>query len=118
METREPVTGASPSLRARTRLWRPWVSGGTIPAVSVQGDWHALAGDETRFEDGTPNYLNVPDLQFGLSWVNGIGMDVIRLRGSCLTGWLISRLAGLRHSCGTPMALIYGPAATRDRGGT
>jgi selenocysteine lyase/cysteine desulfurase len=103
---------------ALERLWRPWFSGGTIYAVSVQGDWHALAGDESRFEDGTLNYLNVPDLQFGLSWVNGIGMDVIQLRVSCLTGWLIGRLAGLRHSDGTAMALIYGPAGTSCRGGT
>jgi len=104
--------------QALERLWRPWFSGGTIYAVSVQGDWHALAGDETRFEDGTPNYLNVPDLQFGLSWVKGIGVEVIQLRVSCLTGWLLGRLAGLRHSCGTPMTLIYGPAGTLDRGGT
>ena len=36
----------------------------------------------------------------------------------CLTGWLIDRLAALRHGNGEPMARIYGPANTRDRGGT
>jgi selenocysteine lyase/cysteine desulfurase len=36
----------------------------------------------------------------------------------CLTGWLLDRLAGLRHGNGTPMARIYGPASTRGRGGT
>ena len=36
----------------------------------------------------------------------------------CLTGWLIDRLAALRHGNGEPMARIYGPASTRDRGGT
>jgi selenocysteine lyase/cysteine desulfurase len=103
---------------ALARLWRPWFSGGTIYAVSVQGDWHALAGDESRFEDGTLSFLHVPDLEFGLSWVNGIGMDLINLRVQCLTGWLLGRLAAMRHSGGEPMALIYGPADTRDRGGT
>jgi selenocysteine lyase/cysteine desulfurase len=36
----------------------------------------------------------------------------------CLIGWLINRLAALRHGNGEPMARIYGPAGTRDRGGT
>ena len=36
----------------------------------------------------------------------------------CLTGWLLDRLAALRHGNGEPMARIYGPAGTRDRGGT
>jgi selenocysteine lyase/cysteine desulfurase len=103
---------------ALARLWRPWFSGGTINAVSVQGDWHVLAGDEARFEDGTLNFLNIPDLEFGLSWVNGIGVDVIHERVRCLTGWMLGRLAALRHSGGEPMALIYGPAGPDGRGGT
>jgi selenocysteine lyase/cysteine desulfurase len=103
---------------ALARLWRPWFSGGTINVVSVQADWHALAGDESRFEDGTLNFLNIPDLEFGLSWVNDIGMDLIHERVTCLTGWLLGRLAALRHSGGEPMALIYGPAGTHGRGGT
>ena len=37
---------------------------------------------------------------------------------TCLTGWLLDRLAALRHGNGEPMARIYGPAGTRDRGGT
>jgi selenocysteine lyase/cysteine desulfurase len=103
---------------ALARLWRPWFSGGTIYAVSVQGDWHALAADESRFEDGTLNYLHIPDLEFGLSWVSGIGMDLIHERVTSLTSWLLRRLTALRHSNGEPMALIYGPVCTRARGGT
>jgi selenocysteine lyase/cysteine desulfurase len=103
---------------ALARLWRPWFSGGTINAVSVQGDWHVLAGDESRFEDGTLNFLHIPDLEFGLSWVNGIGVDLIHERVRCLTGWMLGRLAALRHSGGEPMVLIYGPASTHGRGGT
>src|SRR5258708_16057887 len=45
-------------------------------------------------------------------------MDGIPQRVMCLTGWLIDRLAALRHGNGEPMVRIYGPASTRDRGGT
>jgi selenocysteine lyase/cysteine desulfurase len=77
-----------------------------------------MAADEARFEDGTVSFLQIPDLEAGLSWVNGIGMDLIHQRVTCLTGWLLGRLAALRHGNGAPMARIYGPASTRDRGGT
>jgi selenocysteine lyase/cysteine desulfurase len=103
---------------ALARLWRPWFSGGTIYAVSVQGDWHALAGDESRFEDGTLNFLHSPDVEFGLSWVSAIGIDVIDQRVTCLTGWLLDRLAAMRHGNGQPMTRIYGPADLIARGGT
>ena len=43
---------------------------------------------------------------------------MIHRRVTCLTGWLLDRLAALRHGNGEPMARIYGPAGTRDRGGT
>jgi selenocysteine lyase/cysteine desulfurase len=103
---------------ALRRLWRPSFAGGSVYLASVAGDWHTLAPDEARFEDGTVNFLQIPDLQSGLFWVNGIGTDLIHRRVMCLTGWLIDRLAALRHSDGAPMARIYGPTDTRDRGGT
>ena len=89
-----------------------------VYVASVHGDWHTLAGDEARFEDGTVSFRQIPDLESGLSWVNGIGIDLIHQRVMCLTGWLLGRLAGLRHGNGEPMARIYGPASTRERGGT
>ncbi len=49
---------------ALARLGRPWFAGGTISAVSVQGDWHALADGEARFEDGTPSFLHIPDVEW------------------------------------------------------
>jgi selenocysteine lyase/cysteine desulfurase len=103
---------------ALARLWRPWFSGGTISTASVQGQWHVLAGDEARFEDGTPSFLHIPDVEFGLSWISGIGIETIHQRVSCLTGWMLDRLAAMRHSSGQPMARIYGPANLRARGGT
>ena len=94
------------------------VAGGSVYIVSVQGDWHTLAPGETRFEEGTVSFLQIPDLEPGLSLVNGIGIDLIHQRVMCLTGWLLGRLAALRHGNGEPIARIYGPASTRDRGGT
>src|SRR5215831_10788438 len=103
---------------ALERLVRPWFAGGSVYVASVQADWHTPAADEARFEDGTVSFLQIPDLESGLAWVNGIRMDLIHQRVMCLTGWLIDRLAALCHGNGAPMARIYGPADTRDRGGT
>ena len=100
------------------RLRRPWFSGGTIWAASVQGNWHKLAEDESAFEDGTLNFLSIPDIAVGLAWVGDIGIDLIHQRVMCLTGWLLGRLGGLRHENGRPLARIYGPCDTRARGGT
>jgi selenocysteine lyase/cysteine desulfurase len=100
------------------RLWRPWFAGGSVSVASALGDWHTLAGDEARFEDGTLSFQQIPDVEFGLSWVTDIGVDLIHQRVMCLTGWLIDRLTALRHGNGEPMARIHGPASTRARGGT
>jgi selenocysteine lyase/cysteine desulfurase len=103
---------------ALARLWRPWFAGGSVSVASAVGDWHTLAADEASFEDGTLSFLQIPDLESGLSWVSHIGIDVIHARVMCLTGWLIDRLVALRHGNGEPMTQIYGPANTRDRGST
>jgi selenocysteine lyase/cysteine desulfurase len=86
--------------------------------VSVLGDWFKLADDETAFEDGTLNFLNIPDVTVGISWISDIGIDLIHERVTCLTGWLLHRLHDLRHSNGAPMVRVYGPWDTRARGGT
>ncbi|MFD0691026.1 aminotransferase class V-fold PLP-dependent enzyme [Actinomadura fibrosa] len=103
---------------ALARLRRPWFSGGTIQAVSALAGWHVLAPDETAFEDGTLNFLSIPDVEVGLDWVGAIGMDVIHRRVKCLTSWLLRRLAGLAHADGSPLVRLYGPAGTDGRGGT
>jgi len=46
-----------------------------------------------------------------------IGVDLIHERVMCLTGWLVGRLAVLRHGIGVPMARMRVPANTRARGG-
>jgi selenocysteine lyase/cysteine desulfurase len=103
---------------ALSRLHRPWFSGGTIQAVSVGIQWHKMAPDEAAFEDGTLNFLSIPDVCVGLDWIDGIGMNVIETRVRCLTGHFIQRLKQLRHSDGSRMTILYGPEDVSNRGGT
>ena len=62
---------------ALAKLERPWFSGGTIVAVTVQHDWHRTTEGFAAFEDGTVNYLNLPAIEIGLDHVEGIGIDTI-----------------------------------------
>ncbi|NRN70724.1 Aminotransferase class V-fold PLP-dependent enzyme [Kibdelosporangium sp. 4NS15] len=103
---------------ALAELQRPWFAGGTIRAASVQGDWHTMAPAETAFEDGTVNFLAIPDVEAGLDWVAGIGVPNIGRRVRCLTGWFLDQATSLRHTNGEPMVRLYGPGSTHARGGT
>lgn len=103
---------------ALARLRRPWFSGGTIHAASALGRWHTMADGEAAFEDGTVNYLSIPDVEVGLDWVRAIGVDRIHRHVAALTEELLAALAGLRHADGSPMAQVYGPPDTEHRGGT
>ena len=99
-------------------LRRPWFAGGTIAAASVSTEWHQLAPGETAFEDGTVSFLHIPDVEFGISWLERIGREAVRQRVRELTGHLLGELGGLRHAGGAPMVRVYGPAGMRERGGT
>ena len=103
---------------ALAKLRRPWFAGGTITVASVQGDRFYLAEGASGFEDGTPNYLALPAVEFGLQYLSEIGIDTIHTRVRCLTGWLIERLSALQHTGGAPVARIYGPRSDSRRGGT
>jgi len=102
---------------ALRRLSRPWFSGSTVMAVAVAMPWHKMTKGEGAFEDGTVNFLSIPDVLFGLDWLANIGMDVIATRVRCLTGWFLDRLRRLEHRDGAPMVRIYGPKDTKARGG-
>ncbi|KAK1593719.1 aminotransferase class-V [Colletotrichum navitas] len=106
------------SALARLAHTRPWFSGGTVTAASVGAHWHVMAPDEAAFEDGTVNFLSIPDVHYGLDWLDGIGMPLIATRVRCLTGWCLERLRALEHSDGSPVARIYGPTSMVSRGGT
>jgi selenocysteine lyase/cysteine desulfurase len=103
---------------ALAKLHRPWFAGGTITVASVQADRHVLAQGSEAFEDGTPDYTNLPAVDFGLDFIEEVGIERIHKRVRCLTGWLIDRLSELRHANGRPLVRLFGPAGTRARGGT
>jgi selenocysteine lyase/cysteine desulfurase len=103
---------------ALARLTRPWFSGGTIQAVSVGLPWHTMAPDETAFEDGTLDFLSIPDVHFGLDWLADIGVPLVGTRVAALTGWFLRLLTAMRHSDGSPMSRVYGPVTGEARGGT
>jgi selenocysteine lyase/cysteine desulfurase len=103
---------------ALARLNRPWFSGGTIQAAWVGLPLHVMAPDETAFEDGTLNFLSIPDVKVGLDWVRTVGMDTIATRVRCLTGWTLLQLTQIQHSSGAPMIKLYGPSDMHMRGGS
>ncbi|GAB2587503.1 aminotransferase class V-fold PLP-dependent enzyme [Streptomyces capparidis] len=103
---------------ALRRLRRPWFSGGTIQVASAAGGWHRLADDETAFEDGTLDFLSIPDVEVGLDWVGSVGVDAVHDHVAGLTRRLLDGLRALTHSNGEPMARVYGPLGTDMRGGT
>jgi selenocysteine lyase/cysteine desulfurase len=97
-------------------LKRPWFAGGTVNFATVHARAHILTPREAGFEDGTLNYLGIPAVEIGLRHLASIGIDTIHTRVQCLTGWLLERLIGLRHSNGRPMVRIYGPLTVAMRG--
>jgi selenocysteine lyase/cysteine desulfurase len=103
---------------ALARLRRPWFAGGTIDVASVQAETHSLADGEAGFEDGTVDYLSLPAVGIGLDHLQAIGIDTIHDRVLCLAGWLLDRLAALRHPGGAPLVRLHGPWTMRGRGGT
>src|SRR3984957_2662739 len=70
---------------ALARLRRPWFSGGTIMGVSVAGGWHQMLPGEGGYEDGTVNFLSIPDVTVGLDRLSGIWSDRINQRVAILT---------------------------------
>lgn len=103
---------------ALEKLHRPWFAGGTISVASVQADRHVMAHGYEAFEDGTPNYTNLPAIEIGLDFLERLGIEAVHERVACLTQWLLERMLELRHPTGVPLAKIYGPGDTDSRGGT
>jgi molybdenum cofactor sulfurtransferase len=103
---------------ALARLQRPWFAGGTITVASVQGDRHYLAEGEAAFEDGTPNYLNLPAVEIGLRHLESTGLQTIHERVHYLLSWLLNSLLTLRHKNDQPLVRLYGPTETKQHGGT
>ncbi len=103
---------------ALEKLHRPWFAGGTIEVASVQADRHFLAAGAAAFEDGTPDYSNIPAVEFGLDFLSSVGIETAHERVRCLTGWLIEELMAMEFPNGQPLVVLYGPRGTDGRGGT
>jgi selenocysteine lyase/cysteine desulfurase len=103
---------------ALARLERPWFSGGTVVAATVNGELVIPRSDHAGFEDGTVNYLAIPAVEIGLRHLERIGIDRISDRVQQLGAWLLAELRSLRHSDGSPAVRIYGPPTWDRRGGT
>ena len=99
-------------------LRRPWFAGGTISAVSVQGDGHYLYSDHAGYEDGTVDYLTLPAIAIGLRHLQDCDMQAITSRVRCLTDYLLQLMTVLIHSNDSPMVQVYGPQTSEQRGGT
>ena len=104
--------------RTLERLERPWFSGGTVAAASVQGDMVVPHSGHAGFEDGTVDYLGIPAVEIGLRHLERIGIDTISQRVESLGSWLLDAMQRLEHSDGSPAIRIYGPTTWDRRGGT
>jgi molybdenum cofactor sulfurtransferase len=103
---------------ALAKLERPWFSGGTIVAAFVQRQYYQSAPGAPHFEDGTVNYLNLPAVEIGLDLLDRVGMETIHARVAALGDWLLESLGALKHSDGSPAAIVYGPRSWQQRGAT
>src|SRR5205807_1605049 len=101
---------------ALAMLQRPWFAGGTVEYASVQLERHRLRPLHEAFEDGTPNFLDLPAIEDGLSFIERVGLGRIAAHTSGLAHALVDGLTTLRHATGEPLARLYGPR--EERGAT
>lgn len=99
-------------------LKKPWFAGGTVSLVSVHYQDYSLARNHERFENGTVDYLGIPAIQFGLEFVENIGMERIKARVQSLTKYLVKNLEKLTHSNGKPIVHLYACSDLENKGGT
>src|SRR5262249_6546476 len=95
------------------KLRRSYFGGGTVQFVSVQNRMARKKIGAEAFEDGTPNFLAMPAVAYGLPWLNGLGMHRVKQHTSALTAALLERFAKLGDR-----VEIYGPRDTLARGST
>jgi selenocysteine lyase/cysteine desulfurase len=89
-----------------------------VCAAADAGDGFYLSPGVTGFEDGTVNYLSVPAVDIGLRWLESIGIDVVHVRTTILTSWLLDAVQQLRHANGESVVRLYGPRDVQARGAT
>ncbi len=100
------------------KLKKPWFAGGTVKFVSINYPGYFLANDHERFENGTVNYLDIPAISNGLSFIERIGFERITERIKYLIAKLITDLHQLQHQNGNPLVRIFGSENLSQKGGT
>ena len=87
-------------------------SGGSVCYFS--GPWspteRILYHEDARmYSVGTPNYLALDSVSFGLDFIRAHGQKNIRDRTVALARWLETKLAGLRHDSNCRLVEVYPP---------
>jgi selenocysteine lyase/cysteine desulfurase len=100
------------------QLSRPWFSGGTVLASSLAADKAAMLPAPAGFEDGTPDFLNIPAVSIGLRHLERLGLDRIHDRTTALLAWILADLHTLRHANGHPVIQVLGPREPEAHGPT
>jgi selenocysteine lyase/cysteine desulfurase len=101
---------------ALAALHRPWFGGGSVDFVSVRHNRVKRRPGADGFEDGTPDFLAMSAVPFGLQFVCDLGWNNVRDHvGRCRSD-LVARLQALAHHNGRPVVRIYGPSETTAAG--
>lgn len=103
---------------ALAQLARPWFAGGTVDFVSVQLDRHQRRRGIDGFEDGTPNYLGIAAVPYGLAFLRRIGLDHVHRHVCTHAHAFLNAISSLTHRNGEPLVEVYGPGCAADRGAT
>ncbi|GIL62185.1 hypothetical protein Vafri_16451 [Volvox africanus] len=91
-------------------LHKVFWGGGTVALATSEDNFHVLkCRPSDRLEDGTVAFLDVIAVKHGLNMIQKLGgIRRVQEHVACLTEWLYTRLAALRHSNGAPMLAIFG----------
>lgn len=100
------------------RLKKVWFAGGTVDLAAVLSPHHVLTQGPEQFEDGTVDFLGIPAVSLGLSYLKSVGMARINKRVTHLTAMLLAELKSLKHHNGRQLIQLIGPENIRERGGT
>lgn len=98
------------------KLIKPWFAGGTVTMVGVMSPYYYLIENHERFENGTINYLDIPAIQTGLTYMESIGMERLNERIKSLMEYLYNSLKDLKHDNGNPIVRLFGPKDRHDTG--
>lgn len=95
--------------------------GGGSVALAVPGDnFHTLKCEPAeRLEDGTVAFLDILALRHGFEMLQRLGgMPAVQAHAACLSQWLFTRMAAMKHANGAPLFLIFGRHGLPDAAAT